>query len=67
MTMLIEQEAAKPVRRVVAGPDAPAKRPPIWVRADVFAQAEVSTARKIAAWVALAICLAILGFLLAGL
>jgi hypothetical protein len=67
MTMLIEQEAAKPVRRDIAGPDAASKRPPIWARADVFAQAEVSTARKIAAWVALAICLAILVFLLSGL
>jgi hypothetical protein len=65
MTMLIEQEA-KPIRRGVAGPDV-AKRPPIWVRADVFAQAEVSTPRKIAAWVALAICLAILIGLLLSL
>jgi hypothetical protein len=65
MTMLIEQETAKPLRRAVARPDVAAKRPPIWVRADVFT-AEVSTARKFAAWVALAICLAILAWLLIG-
>ena len=71
MTMLLEQHPSAvrrglPLRRERDRTRVVSRRSLVWAHTDLFAQTEVSAARRLAAWMALAVCFAVLILLVLG-